>query len=139
MSVASGRASYSGTTGVTGSVLEAAERNRDELSAKIREAEESRANIERELEKAATELEKAHTHLTRNRSHVREAEGVVAETLNMAGLKGYDVGGTLHIIANNQIGFTTDPPDSRSTHHTSDLDDGLAATDGCNRDTRPVI
>ncbi len=47
-------------------------------------------------------------------------EGVVTETMNMAMLRGYRVGGTLHIIANNQVGFTTDPIDSRSTHYASD-------------------
>ena len=52
-------------------------------------------------------------------------EGVVAETLNMARLRGYSIGGTLHVIANNQVGFTTDPIDSRSTHYASDLAKGF--------------
>jgi 2-oxoglutarate dehydrogenase E1 component len=51
-------------------------------------------------------------------------EGVVAETLNMARLRGYDVGGSLHLIVNNQIGFTTDSHDSRSTFYSSDLAKG---------------
>ncbi|MEQ9397598.1 MAG: 2-oxoglutarate dehydrogenase E1 component [Longimicrobiales bacterium] len=52
------------------------------------------------------------------------AEGVVAESLNMARLTGYDVGGTIHIIVNNQVGFTTDPEDGRSTAYSSDLAKG---------------
>ncbi|MEP6690392.1 MAG: 2-oxoglutarate dehydrogenase E1 component [Gemmatimonadaceae bacterium] len=52
-------------------------------------------------------------------------EGVVAETLNLSGLTGYRTGGTLHIIANNQVGFTTDPRDGRSTYYSSDLAKGF--------------
>jgi len=52
-------------------------------------------------------------------------EGIVAETLNLSKLKGYSTGGTIHIIANNQIGFTTDSMDSRSTQYASDLAKGF--------------
>ncbi|HSA57668.1 MAG TPA: 2-oxoglutarate dehydrogenase E1 component, partial [Gemmatimonadaceae bacterium] len=53
------------------------------------------------------------------------AEGVVAETFNLEALRGYRVGGTLHIICNNQVGFTTDPSDARSTYYASDLAKGF--------------
>ncbi len=52
-------------------------------------------------------------------------QGVVAETLNLEGLGGYTTGGTLHLIANNQIGYTTDPAEGRSTRYSSDLAKGF--------------
>ena len=52
-------------------------------------------------------------------------EGVVAETLNLSGLRAFRTGGTLHIIVNNQVGFTTDPIDARSTRYASDLAKGF--------------
>jgi 2-oxoglutarate dehydrogenase E1 component len=53
------------------------------------------------------------------------AQGVVAETLNLSRLCGYWTGGAVHVIANNQLGFTTDPHDARSTLHASDLAKGF--------------
>ena len=52
-------------------------------------------------------------------------QGVVAETFNLQGLAGYTTGGTLHLIANNQVGFTTDPDEGRSTRYSSDLAKGF--------------
>ncbi len=54
-------------------------------------------------------------------------QGSVAEALMMSGIKGYDVGGILHLIINNQIGFTANPEDSRSTTYSSDLAKGIDA------------
>jgi len=52
-------------------------------------------------------------------------EGIVAETLNLSRLPGYQTGGTIHIIVNNQLGFTTEPQDGRSTFYASDLARGF--------------
>ncbi len=52
-------------------------------------------------------------------------QGIVAETLNLSGLPGYNTGGTIHIIVNNQVGFTTDSRDSRSTLYAGDLAKGF--------------
>ena len=48
-------------------------------------------------------------------------QGVVTETLMLAGLEAYETGGTVHVIINNQIGFTTDPEEGRSTRYASDI------------------
>ncbi len=52
-------------------------------------------------------------------------EGIVAETFNLSRLRGFKTGGTIHIIVNNQVGFTTDPIDARSTRYSSDLAKGF--------------
>ena len=52
-------------------------------------------------------------------------QGVVAETLNLQSLAGYSTGGTIHLITDNQVGFTTDPTDDRSTPYAGDMAKGF--------------
>ncbi len=48
-------------------------------------------------------------------------QGIVAETLQMSQVRGYRVGGTIHLVVDNQVGFTTNPENSRSSHYASDI------------------
>src|SRR3712207_3927684 len=68
--------------------------------------------------------EQASLHVLIHGDAAFPGEGVVAETLNLSRLPGYKTGGTIHIITNNQLGFTTEKQDARSTTYASDLAKG---------------
>jgi 2-oxoglutarate dehydrogenase E1 component len=83
------------------------------------------AQEQRDHAGAPTQDEKSSLAILMHGDAAFPGQGIVAETLNLSGLPGYHIGGTVHIIANNQVGFTTDPIDSRSTHYASDLAKGF--------------
>lgn len=81
--------------------------------------------LQREPGKPATRNERAVVPVAIHGDAAFPGEGIVAETLNISNLNAYRTGGTIHIIVNNQVGFTTDPIDARSTHYASDLAKGF--------------
>ena len=48
-------------------------------------------------------------------------EGIIQETLNLSNLRGYTIGGTLHVVVNNQLGFTVPPEEGRSSVYATDV------------------
>lgn len=86
----------------------------------------TRASQERNVHEGVPELDVDHTlPILIHGDAAFPGEGIVAETLNLWNLKGYTVGGTIHLIVNNQLGFTTEPQDYRSTYFASDLAKGF--------------
>ena len=89
------------------------------------------------VEGSARALQTDHSHGTPTQDYQRAVpilihgdaaftgQGIVSEVFNLQALPGYETGGTIHLIANNQIGFTTDPADARSTRYASDLAKGF--------------
>ncbi|MFZ0033111.1 MAG: multifunctional oxoglutarate decarboxylase/oxoglutarate dehydrogenase thiamine pyrophosphate-binding subunit/dihydrolipoyllysine-residue succinyltransferase subunit [Candidatus Cybelea sp.] len=89
------------------------------------------------VEGSARALQTDHSHGTPTQDYRRAVpilihgdaaftgQGIVSEVFNLQSLPGYETGGTIHLIANNQIGFTTDPADARSTRYASDLAKGF--------------
>jgi multifunctional 2-oxoglutarate metabolism enzyme len=89
------------------------------------------------VEGSARALQTDHSHGVPSQDHKRAVpvlihgdaaftgQGIVSEVFNLQSLPGYETGGTIHLIANNQIGFTTDPADARSTRYASDLAKGF--------------
>ena len=89
------------------------------------------------VEGSARALQTDHSHGQPSQDHKRAVpilihgdaaftgQGIVSEVFNLQSLPGYETGGTIHCIANNQIGFTTDPADARSTRYASDLAKGF--------------
>ncbi len=71
--------------------------------------------------RAMQELNKAAVPILIHGDAAIAGQGVVYETLQLGGLKGYSTGGTIHIVVNNQIGFTTLPKDLRSTRYCTDI------------------
>ena len=56
-------------------------------------------------------------------------QGVVPETMNLSRLEGYATGGTIHVVINNQLGFTTPPEEARSGHYATDIARGDSVPD----------